>query len=267
MLIRNLNTNDFRYLKDFSPKEWNLDIELFLNLHFNKSYFHAVVVEIDDVITGMGNVIINGNVGWIGNIIVAPEFRKLGIGSKITKFLVEYLKSRNCSHFILIATHEGKKVYERLKFEVKSNYLFYKPKQIPHNKTDKNIRIVKKEDIKKLFFLDKIASGENRENILTYFIDKAIVYEENNKISGFFIPDFAGGVIIAEDDKSGLVLLNYKHTHYLSQAVIPENNLTAKNFLINNGFEQYMTLPRMALGNDVDWKPQMVFSRLAGYCD
>jgi len=44
------------------------------------------------------------------------------------------------------------------------------------------------------------------------------------------------------------------------------SRLAALQFLEKNGYREINTAPRMFLFKEVDWRPEMVFSRGLGYC-
>lgn len=72
-------------------------------------------------------------------------------------------------------------------------------------------------------------------------------------------------MISALDEKAGLALLNFKHCIRKSKTAIPEPNKAANDFMVKNGFVKTLSAPRMVLGNEVNWKPECVFSRIGGH--
>lgn len=57
-----------------------------------------------------------GELGWIGMMLVHPEYRRRGIASKLIRVSMEYLSGLNIRCTKLDATPAGKPVYERLGF-------------------------------------------------------------------------------------------------------------------------------------------------------
>ena len=74
---------------------------------------HPFLAEIDGRIVGTGVATANGPVGWVGTIFVAPEQRGRGIGAALTRAVIDDLERRGCRTLVLIATDEGRPVYER----------------------------------------------------------------------------------------------------------------------------------------------------------
>lgn len=54
--------------------------------------------------------------GWIGMVLVHPEFRRFGIGTKLLRHTIEYLQGRGTACIKLDATPMGRKVYVPLGF-------------------------------------------------------------------------------------------------------------------------------------------------------
>jgi len=77
-------------IHDLFPKDWDFDFLKFVNRYFNYPGFVGFSIFSRNNIVGFGNLFIFDNIGWIGNIIIKEEYRKRGIGSKITTFLIEY---------------------------------------------------------------------------------------------------------------------------------------------------------------------------------
>ena len=57
-----------------------------------------------------------GSFGWVGMVLVDPEFRRHGIGSTLLKRCIQYLKDSGVETVKLDATPMGKLVYEKLGF-------------------------------------------------------------------------------------------------------------------------------------------------------
>ena len=64
----------------------------------------------------------NGPVGWIGTIWVAPAARRTGLGRALTEATIEAAESAGCRTLVLVATAEGRPLYERLGFRVATEY-------------------------------------------------------------------------------------------------------------------------------------------------
>ncbi len=255
-------------LRNFPPEDWSLDLPAFVALHFGQSYFYPIIAEDREQVVGYANGILHGSVGWLGNIIVAPEFRRQGIGHELTVHLAEYLKSRGCTSQLLIATEMGKNIYCRIGFHPVAEYSFYKGNPAHPSRHSHAIREIGVDDIPAVASLDREMTGEDRFQLINRFLSQAWVYapDPSAGIRGAYLPEFGAGLIIARDAEAGLELLKFRLGRGETAATVPSANTAAREFLEREGFELTRTAPRMVLGNDVPWKPELLYNRATGYC-
>lgn len=268
MRVRPLLKSEIDKLSNYPPEDWNLDLPKLVSFHWGHSYFHPIVAEVNEKIVGFGNVIIHGKVGWLGNIIVLPDYRRQGIGQEITSHLMDYCRSKNCASQLLIATDLGERIYRKLGFEISSTYIFYKKEPITSVRQIKDVRKVRREDFFSMMQLDKGISGEDRGQFIKRFLSTGWIYatEALASINGIYLPDFGNGLIIAKNAEAGLELMKLRLNHNKTITVVPSTNTIAREFLKSEGCQEFRTAPRMVLGNEVEWQPTMVYSRATGYC-
>lgn len=266
MIIRTLQYQDLEQLTGITPAGWNSPVERLLESFLQESRFQAVVAEINGTIAGVGHVILFGKSGWLGNIIVKEEFRRKGIGRSITENLIG--RSGNCSSILLVATADGLPVYAKLGFTTSSHYRFFRGGSVP-GLVSSRLKPASPSDFPDIVEVDKAATGESREWILNRFMGKAVISKssDNQRLTGFYLPDFGAGLIVSEDEETGINLLKYKLlNHPEKQICIPEENSSAAAYLEQNGYTEYLKAPRMYLKNDLIWNPRWIFSRSTGYC-
>jgi GNAT superfamily N-acetyltransferase len=268
LIIRPLEHSELPLLKDFAPPEWNTDLSVTFSFHFGQPYYYPIVANLDGIIVGCAQGLLNGEVGWLGNIIVLPEVRGRGIGQALTQHLVEFFRSKGCTSQILIATQLGEPVYRKLGFIEVSRYVFLKRADPLAPEPVSYVRRAIEKDFPQLLALDRQASGEERAPFLGRFFETAWVYEKepSEGVEGFYLPDLRDGPVIASTEQAGRTLLQFKLGQGKTFVVLPEGNIPALDFLKRAGFEETASAPRMTLGKDADWKPAWVFSRGAGYC-
>jgi GNAT superfamily N-acetyltransferase len=270
--IRQLLESEIPQLQNISPEEWHLDIPRLFSFHYGHSYFYPVAAEVDGKIAGCGICIIHGSIGWLGTIIVLPEYRRQGIGQAITKNLIEYCRSKGCTSQILTASEMGEPIYQRLGFKIQANYVFYRRESIVPIRHISNVREIRQEDFLPVKDLDKEVTGEDRFQFIERFLASGWIYSEdtsigvNGGITGFYLPDLGGGLIIARNADAGLDLMKLRLNRGKTTAVIPASNTVAREFLTSEGFREFQTSPRMILGNPVHWQPAMMYNRATGYC-
>ena len=77
----------------------------------------VVVAEEAGRVCGTGSAVRHGTrLGWIGMILVHPDFRRQGIGSAIMSFCIEHLQAHGVESIGLDATDQGRPVYLKLGF-------------------------------------------------------------------------------------------------------------------------------------------------------
>jgi len=267
VIIRPLQRHEIPQLEGMAPPEWNSDLPAFMISHFGEPYFFPIVADLGGAIAGVGNGIQNGETGWLGNIIVRPEHRNLGFGTQLTRSLIQHFAATGCRRQLLIATPLGERLYRKLDFQVSSHYRFFKGSRLTGPTDFSTLRGIGPQDSGPILDLDRMFSGEDRGRMLSKFFSDGWVHQDRSsrKVDGFFLPAFGAGLIIAANKDAGLALLRLKHSQEERTAVVPEANRDAVDFLLRNGFEEFMTAPRMFLGEEADWKPQCIYARGSGY--
>lgn len=97
----------------WTSQEWAL--RAVLNLHAARC---VVVTDDLDRIVGVGSGISYGFLGVVGNMVVAEDHRRRGVGTAILEAVVDFLsRERGCVRLELNATSEGRLLYERHGFE------------------------------------------------------------------------------------------------------------------------------------------------------
>ena len=79
----------------------------------------------DEILIGLGTLIVHNDSAWLAHIIVHPGLRKKGIGQLITKTLMDAAFLKHCDLLTLIATDVGEPVYSKLGFETDTEYVFF----------------------------------------------------------------------------------------------------------------------------------------------
>jgi GNAT superfamily N-acetyltransferase len=266
MKIRPLLSNEIPLLRGFAPLDWNADLSAIFSFHFGHPYFHPIVAELDGIIVGCAIGLLNGNTGWLGNIIVLPQFRGHGIGYALTEHQVDYLHSKGCTTLILTATNLGEPIYRKLGFKTTSQYVFLKTEQACIPAEAPGIRSLDSRDAPSLFTLDRFITGEDRQLFLSRFLSDGWGHEASSgELDGYYLPGLTPGPVLANNDETGLDLILFKIRNGCRNIVAPDLNMAVLQFLRKNGFIETNRAPRMTLGNEVDWHPERVYSRGTGY--
>ena len=256
--------SDLSEISNLQPEGWR-DITAVFNSYLDYDFCYPLKVTIGEKIIGVGVSIIFGKTGWLAHIIVDKKNRIKGIGSQIFQLLLNDMKRKSVETFLLIATKLGEPIYRKAGFKVISEYMkFKREKPFIEMPTSKQIVLYRDKYYSELMNLDKSISGENREPLISRHLDDALLYLENNKCAGFYLPNLGEGLILAAEPEAGLELMKAKFAK-ADTAIIPNENLLGIDFLEKTGFiNTGKKGKRMILGVDIDWKPKCVFSRIGG---
>lgn len=266
--VRKLRAGEVALLKHFAPPEWNVDLSTVFGRHFGEAYFHAIAAELDGRVVGCASGLVQGSVGWLGNIIVLPECRGHGIGAALTRELVTFFRTQGVRHQVLVATTMGEPVYRRLGFEVVSYYIFFTRQNGPAvEAAPARTRPFAADDEPALFALDRAVTGESRGPFLRRYLQGGWVHASpSGALDGYYLPQIGTGLLIAADDEAGFALLGHRVGQPGQAAVVPEQNTVATAFLQADGYVETSRAPRMALGPDIEWQPARVYCRGSGFC-
>jgi len=140
-----------------------------------------------------------GKVGFIGHVVVKPEYRNMGIGQELMKEAVSFLSREGCTTIKLDAVPLARTLYERVGFQCEVNsYRYVLPvpssevlsarlAKLPQQEQPQ-ISSMKESDFPKVLEIDREIFGANREPFLF------TLYEE--------YPDYA----FLASDPSGLIV-------------------------------------------------------------
>jgi hypothetical protein len=264
--IRPVTENDIPDLKCLQLEGWP-DIQFHFRFYVNEDFCCPVCLEHEGQIAAVANGLFIGKTGWLAYIITAKEHQRKGFGCALTEYLINFLHDQKVKTQILIATEMGFKLYLKLGFRQTTSYSFYKSAQIEPANTNENIRPLKNTDYPALFELDRKITAEERKPVLEKLgLQGWGIFDNNSNIlKGYYLPDIGEGTILAADTQSGLDLLKFKHVRKKCKTVLPRENIAGNKFLVDHGFEKYSECARMILGDDHNWKPENVFSRIGGF--
>lgn len=265
MNVNIISQFELQGIKHLQPEGWS-DIAIEFEFYINSNFCTPIKFELDGKIVGIGASIAFEKTAWLAHIIVDNNYRNKGIGYEIVHELINQLKRDfSTETFLLIATELGRPVYIKYGFIDVSNYLFMKREQ-PSKERPISPKITDfKEDFRSAIFdLDFQTTGEKRENLLNPFIGSSKVYIQNGEITGFYMPGLREGLIYAQTHEAGLELMRYKYSK-IDKAVLPAENCIGVEFLKMNGFSEIPTKgTKMIMGKDVEWRPDMMYSRISG---
>jgi len=260
--IESFTSHDLNAVAGLQPDGWP-DIFPSIEYYCKSDFCFPLKATLAGKVIGIGTAIIHGNTAWLGHIIVSPNHRNAGIGSAITKALIDLSQRNSCRSLQLIATTLGEPVYKKFGFEVVTQYLFFDHGMSLSPQTSPEISPFQKPHEEALFELDRFVSGEDRKKLLCDHLNNSFVFVENNLLKGFYMPTLGEGLILADSPAAGLALMKLR-TASTKKFCIPMVNENALNFLSQHGFTEYRKASRMILGEKVMWDGSKVYSRIGG---
>lgn len=262
---RPLTLSDVATLGDFAPASWGISLDHVLLEHLGRDYFIGRVGVHEQRIVAVGHAIANGTVGWIGNLIVSSDMRRVGLGRHLMEHLMHALRRRHCRTVTLIATADGRPLYEHLGFIVEDEYIgFETPPVLPASSNDV-VRLPMRA-WRTIAALDERATGERRRELLRPHLGSGWgVFSAEGRCEGFFLPGSGAGPIIARNPDAGVALLRFRARYHSRRVVVPASNAGAVAWLRETGATELFRVPRMRHGSAVARDPSMVFARGSGY--
>ncbi|MBI3829065.1 MAG: GNAT family N-acetyltransferase [Planctomycetes bacterium] len=133
-----------------------------------------------------------GSFGWIGMVLVDPEYRRHGIGSSLLKKCIAYLQGVGVESVRLDATLMGKKVYDQLGFVDEYTLERWEgtAQKVPGGvRGPWSMDPLKEQDLDALVAYDTPLFGANRKEILAAWLkgwpELAVVARDAKKIYGY----------------------------------------------------------------------------------
>ena len=260
--IESFTSYDLDAVAGLQPDGWP-DIFPSIEYYCKSDFCFPLKATLARKVVGIGTAIIYGYTAWLAHIIVSPDHRNAGIGSAITKALIDLSQRNSCRSLLLIATTLGEPVYKKFGFEVETKYLFFDHGISLSPEASPEISGFQKTHEEPLFELDRFVSGEDRKKLLREHLNNTLVFIENNLLKGFYMPALGEGLIIADSPAAGLALMKLR-TASTKKFCIPMLNENALNFLSQNGYTEYRRASRMILGEKVIWEGRKIYSRIGG---
>jgi GNAT superfamily N-acetyltransferase len=256
--------DDLNSLKGLQPEDWP-DIIPSFEFYIKTPFCLPIMTKVKDQVAGIGSLISLGKTSWIGHMIVGKNFRRRGIGYQLVKELLANHERTSAETCLLIASEMGKPVYVKAGFREVAEYIFFKRrKRWKKRKFDDHIFSFHESFRSGVHELDRKVSGENRERLLSGYLNESQIYLKNTKVEGYYVPTLKEGLIIADSEEAGRALMEIKYSK-VDKASLPMDNKAGIHFLQQNGFvrtEKKGT--RMVFGRDIQWMPEKLYSRIGG---
>ena len=216
---------------------------------------------IDDEVVGTTTTTTYGHdLAWIGMVLVEPQRRKLGIGTKLMQVALEYLSKAGVATIKLDATQAGRPLYEKLGFIEESLVERWEGtagsgglSSLPLDRTIREDALV----------LDRDAFGVDRSKLMEMLVDDChvtplVARDGEGRLTGYGLarPGTAAvyvGPLIAKGREASMTLLDGLLSQVPGQrAYIDLNTAFAGGWeiLTARGFTKQRDLIRMSYGKE-----------------
>jgi predicted N-acetyltransferase YhbS len=233
----------------------------------------AVVAEADGEIVATGVGTANGPVGWVGSVFVAPDQRGRGLGRGVTQALLDWLQTAGCATVVLVATSEGRRLYERMGFDVQTRYRILEAPGIDDAgagaSAAERVRPFTPADLDAMAALDRTATGEDRRHLLERLASAEtarVAASGSGGVAGFLVrPPWGGGATVAATREDAVAMITARRrtagpAGRVRVGVLDENEHGIAR-LLDEGFRDAWSAPRMARGASIDWRPELIWGQ------
>ena len=224
----------------------------------------------DVVATGIGTA--NGPVGWVGAIFVDSAFRRRGIGQAVTDAVVGALEAAGCRTLVLVASKEGRPMYERMGFELQTEYVTLEaPGTADGQRPGAAARPFEPGDLEGMARLDRTATGEDRAHLLARFASLTsarVLTGPDGEVVAFSVrAPWGGGATIARAIDDAVAILEARRAvvgpERIVRAGVPRENVAGIERLKELGWRRSWRAPRLARGAPLEWRPEQIWGQFA----
>jgi ribosomal protein S18 acetylase RimI-like enzyme len=218
------------------------------------------IASFDDVNLGMVSSTGYGNQGWIGNLIVHPEYRGRGFGATLMEKAINHLNKQGVKSIRLDSVPLAVNLYKRLGFRPEFNSLRFigEGKDCP----EKYAEPMMLKDLETVARLDESYFGSSRKRmlgrILEEFPELCYTVRDDSQLMGYIMGKRGTeinriGPWICDPDRPELAegLLKQLMSKLDGEKLwigVPEENTASVHILVRNGFQQQPSSQRMCRG-------------------
>ncbi|WP_079505148.1 GNAT family N-acetyltransferase [Mesobacillus jeotgali] len=257
--LNELNESDTKGLIELSASvRWDYDEEEIRTLFSSAKNIYGHKNNEGKIVSSAAIIPYDNNLAFIGMVIVHSDYRGLGLGKVVTQKCVDNASGRS---ILLIATAEGKPLYEKIGFTVVDSvhkYLcsqYIPVKLAPHSGL--TIEAVKEENLEEVIDLDGAAFGDKRSLFLRNRIKQAnqcLVVKKDSRIIGFGLSilgpvNLTLGPVVAPDTGIAELIIDYLASNHKGnlRVDVPSGNEKLMAYLEQTGFIKASNPPVMGI--------------------
>lgn len=229
------------------------------------------VAESDSLPAGTACVTAFGPVAWISMVLVDPEMRKRGIGTRLMQHALEHLASRGIGTVRLDATAFGRPVYEKLGFAAEYDVARWEG-TATGGCAAAGVVGAGPDDLPAIVALDEAAAGADRRRLIEHLYaeqpETLKVIASGGRVAGFsFVRTGTRamqiGPVVAADAASGQSLADAALAACEGRPVfadVPVRNVAATRWAESHGLSIQRQFTRMVLGQPVTDQPTTIWA-------
>ena len=212
---------------------------------------------------------------WIGMVLVDPEFRRLGIATRMLGRIMHRVGS--CEAVRLDATPAGRAVYRREGFAADWDLERLTCRCLPAvDAPDEKITSITEPDIAEVVELDREVFGYDRVPVLRQLRERsedcAWKIERGGRVHGFCLGRPGTGYhqlgpVVAPTSEEAITLIQAAMQGLRGRSVVldvPHARTGLTEWLSDQGFIAQRTLTRMTLGGQLETSPHPHYFAIAG---
>jgi len=171
---------------------------------------------------------------------------------------------------VLVATHEGRPLYERLGFTVRTRYHTLEAPGRGGASRARPVRAFRADDLETMVALDRAATAEDRAHLLAAFAapetTRVVTAPDDDSVRGFLIrPPWGGGATIAMDADAAIELLEERRDGYPTDRSVRcgvlAKNRAGRARLAELGWTTAWTAPRLERGPALELDPRAIWGQ------
>lgn len=167
MIIREMRDSDVKFAVECTKREgWTSETEHVFRAFLRYDSAGCLIGQEDKRPVGMCVAVAYGDSGFLGELIVVPDRRRLGLGRQLLERGIDYLRTRGCHSIYLDGDEKAVPLYERIGFRhLCKSCRFYGRVE---GRSESNVRAMAPEDMGAVERIDAEAFGADRRFFLKY---------------------------------------------------------------------------------------------------
>ena len=256
LIISELTHADLDEAICLDPADENLRGRLCWHLYTPYALLYKAVVR-DEVVGFASGVVFPGS-GWVREVFVLAQHTGAAIGSELVKALVTQMEVQGAACQLVIANEHEEEMYAALGFEEDGQLLRYEGGLFLQATKDEVVHM-EPEHMMAVLHMDRLATGEDREQLLREHAYLGSVYLEGTRVRGFSLPLLGHGLIVADSADVGLELQRWllPLQPYL---LLPTGHLPAHSHMITRKYTAQPAGVRMVRDERPAYRPTMFYA-------